>query len=227
MAKDSTKPNLRQARASQNREALIEATLSSIAESGIAQTSVSMIVERAGLSRGMIQLHFGGKENLLVEAVRHAGETYYAHLNRFLDAAGSAPEDRITALIRCDLDEAVLNRRSINIWYAFRGEARENSPIASLTNTRDERLNAIIFRAFMEIATAQAVDDPAQVARDATHGTLALLEGMWTDFLLHPGAFDRAVAKRIVFRFLAALFPGHFRFIDDQQQDHPQRWAKT
>lgn len=212
MGQNIRKKNLRLERASQNRQALIDATLSSIAESGIAQTSVSVIVDRAGLSRGMIHLHFGSKENLLVEAVRYAGETYFGHLTRFLDGAGSRPEDRITALIHCDLDEAVLNRQTINIWYAFRGEARENSPIASLTNTRDERLNTIIFRAFMELATAQGIEDAAQVARDATHGTLALLEGMWTDFLLHPGAFDRAVAKRIVFRFLNALFPGRFQF---------------
>ena len=50
----------------------------------------------------------------------------------------------------------------------------------------------------------------AEAARDATHGLLALLEGMWTDYLLHPDRFDRDEAMRITFRFLAAMFPSYF-----------------
>ena len=68
----------------------------------------------------------------------------------------------------------------------------------------------MIFNAFLEIGTAQQVDEPGKIARDATHGTLALLEGMWTDYLLHPDLFSRASAARIIFRFLSALFPQHF-----------------
>ncbi len=196
--------------AEQNRQALIDATLDSIAEIGIARTSVSEIILRANLSRGMIHLHFRSKDNLFVAAVKENGEVYYEHLEKSLSNAGVLAQNRLAAVINCDLDEKVLNIRSINIWYAFRGEAREGKAISKYTDTRDQRLNTLIYQAFRELTDIKDHDEAALVARDATLGTLALLEGMWTDFLLHPDVFERKRAKRIIFRFLAALFPKHF-----------------
>ncbi|MCP3687428.1 MAG: TetR family transcriptional regulator [Gammaproteobacteria bacterium] len=196
--------------AAQNRQALVDATLDSIAEIGIADTSVSEIIRRADLSRGMIHLHFGSKDNLLVAAVMWAGENYYRHLEVFLNNATNQAQNRLAAIIDCDLDERVLNKRSVNIWYAFRGEAREGKAISKYTDTRDERLNTLIYKAFRELTDVQDSDTATVSARDSSLGTLALLEGMWTDFLLHPDVFDRKRAKRIIFRFLAALYPGHF-----------------
>ena len=57
-------------RKDQNRQRLIEATLDCIAEIGLVETSVSEIIARAGLSRGMIHLHFGGKDNLVIAAAK-------------------------------------------------------------------------------------------------------------------------------------------------------------
>lgn len=196
--------------ADQNRRALIDATLDSIAEIGIAQTSVTEITRRANLSRGMIHLHFRGKDNLLVAAIKRAGEVYYGHLDWFLVNAGNLAQYRLAAVIECDLDERVLNKRSVNIWYAFRGEAREGNRISKYTDTRDRRLNTLIYQVFRELDGFGNHSDAALIARDATQGILALLEGMWTDFLLHPDVFNRKRAKRIIFRFLSALYPRYF-----------------
>lgn len=206
----TAKPGKRQELRERNRLALIEATLESIAEKGIAETSVSEIIARAGLSRGMIHLHFGGKDNLLQAAVAHSSDEYYGNLERLAAATERRPQDRIAAIVLSDLSEAVLNRANVSIWYAFRGEARNRASIAEYSDTRDARLRNMAMNAFLQIARAEGVADASVVARDATHGTLALLEGMWTDYLLHPNSFNRDEAARIVFRFLAALFPRHF-----------------
>ncbi len=203
-------PSKRKKLAEQNKQALIDATLDSIAEIGIARTSVSEIIQRANLSRGMVHLHFRSKDNLFVAAVKESGEVYYEHLEKSLSNAGNLAQNKLAAVIHCDLDEKVLNRRSINIWYAFRGEARKGKAISKYTDTRDQRLNTMIYQAFRELVDIKDHGEAALVARDATLGTLALLEGMWTDFLLHPDVFDRKRAKRIIFRFLAALYPMHF-----------------
>lgn len=207
---DDTKPGKRQQLRQRNRLALIEAALDSVADKGISETSVSEIIQRAGLSRGMIHLHFGSKDNLMSEAVRHASTQYYDGLEKWLKTAGPTGQDRIAAIVRSDLSKDVLNRRNINIWYAFRGESRNRADIAAYSDTRDARLSTMIRNAYMRIVEETNGDDPTLLARDATHGTLAILEGMWTDFLLHPDSFDRAEAARIVFRFLSAMFPQHF-----------------
>ena len=146
--------------AEKNKQALIEATLDSIAELGIAATSISEIIQRAGLSRGMVHLHFGGKDNLLVEAVKQTGEAYYRNLDDALANAEPSPQHRIVSVIDCDLGERTLNHRSVNIWYAFRGEARERSKIAQYTDTRDKKLNTLLFKEFLALAKKSKFPTP-------------------------------------------------------------------
>ncbi len=203
-------PRKRRQGAEKNRAILIEATLDCIAENGIARTSVSEIINRADLSRGMIHLHFSGKENLLVAAAQSASDGYFKNLDQLLKIKGKAPRHLLEALILSDLDEKVLNQRTVRIWYALRGEAQENPKIAQYSDTRDDRLRSFAYDALFEIVESKNPEEAEMAARDITHGLLALLEGMWTDYLLHPNAFSRETARRIPFRFLAALLPGHF-----------------
>ncbi len=194
----------------ESRRLLIEATLDSIVDVGFSNTSISEIVTRARLSRGMVHLYFDNKDALLVAAARHSAEVYYGTLSEQLKSAGSSPQAIVETVVLSDLGEDLLNERSIKIWFAFRGEAHANTAIAQYSDTRDDYLRDLIFKAFGEIAAAQGAPESEKVARDATHGTLALLEGMWTDYLLHSDSFSRASAARIIFRFLSALFPRYF-----------------
>ena len=192
-----------------SRLALIEATLDSIAEDGIAETSVSRIIERAGLSRGMIHLHFGGKDNLLTAAARQFGEEYYDAMDRMTDLGPEAsPEDQIMAIVRADLSEELLNARSTKIWHAFRGASSSHPGIARYSSTQDEKLVAKLKRAFSLLAI-QCRESP-DLAEDATSGTLALLEGMWVIYLTDIEGFSRQRAVDLIRRFFSGLFPGKF-----------------
>ena len=195
-------------KAERSRQQLIAATLDSIAEDGITDTTVSRIIARAGLSRGMIHLHFGGKDNLLVAAAEFFCLAYYDEIERQVAPHRGDPAGVVAAVVRADLSEALLNVRSARIWHAFRGAAHQSEGIARFSDTRDGRMRDMLMGAFAELA--RGAPDAPQLARDATHGTLALLEGMWTDFQAHPDAFSRDAAARIITRFQAGLFPAHF-----------------
>ena len=194
-----------------SRRALILATLDTIAEIGITDTTVSKIIQRAGLSRGMIHLHFGGKNQLLAAAAKSFGETYFEVLDQRIKDAGDDPEAIIMAVVRADLSEALMNERATRIWHAFRGAASSNEGIAAYSSTRDKRLRDTIHTAFKKIAASYDQGDNATLSRDATFGLLVLLEGMWVDYLSNANAFSRDVAISIVRRFIAGLFPDHFR----------------
>lgn len=202
----------RAAAKARSRRALIEATLDLIAEGGIAEASVTRIVERSRLSRGMIHLHFESKDELLLECVKEMAARYYEHLSAFVERAGTSPEKRLVAMVEADLDEGVLNERSVAIWSAFRGVARSQAIFARYSDTRDRRLRDLYLTTCAQLIDPET--QPLQVARDLAYGTLALLEGMWADYFLHVDDFDRAAAKRIVFRFLAAQLPGRPVFAD-------------
>jgi len=209
--KDTT-PHRRTARRDPegSKAALIQATLDTIAEIGITETTVSRIINRAGLSRGMIHLHFGGKDKLLIAAVKATSEAYYKEVDRRVAMAGNNPANIVMAVIEADLSEELLNEKTVKIWHAFRGVASTNAEIAQYSSTRDKRLRRIIRSAFDEIARAEGQDNAPRLASDLTFGTLALLEGMWVDYMSNHDIFSRKTAISIICRFLAGPFPHHF-----------------
>ncbi|NVO56233.1 TetR family transcriptional regulator C-terminal domain-containing protein [Rhodobacteraceae bacterium B1Z28] len=193
-----------------NRRALIAATLDTIAEIGITDTTVSKIIQRAGLSRGMIHLHFGGKNQLLAAAAKSFAEEYFTEMDKLVQQAGNDPESIVMAVVRADLGDVLMNERSTRIWHAFRGAANTNGSIALFSSTRDKRLRTTIHTAFKTIAKDYGDEDDSILARDATFGLLALLEGMWVDYLSNANEFSRDVATSIIRRFIKGLFPHHF-----------------
>ncbi len=191
-----------------HRDMLVRATADIISESGIAGTSITKVVERAGLSRGMVHLHFENKAALLLEVARHMSDEYYARQKVFISDAGPTSQEKLAALITADLSEEILNQYTVNIWYAFRGEARSDNGFMAYSDTRDEALYETYYDAYIKLAAGS--ENPQVLARDATRGTIALTEGMWVDFFLHPLKFNRGTAKRIIFRFMAGLFQTAF-----------------
>src|SRR5437762_13352897 len=61
--------NMRQIQADEARLALIEAASNLFAERGYHDSSVAAIGMRAGVSRGLVNHHFGSKENLLTAVI--------------------------------------------------------------------------------------------------------------------------------------------------------------
>lgn len=81
------------------KQKLLEATLETIDEVGIAHTTTRLIAERAGVNLQLIQYHFGGKDGLLQEAQLYI-------VTRFFETVGpqvsGAPD--LTAAIRAGLE---------------------------------------------------------------------------------------------------------------------------
>lgn len=182
--------------------ALIEATIRSIVDVGVTGTTVTTIMQRAGLSRGMLHLHFKNKDDLLEATARHFSESYYRNLTVFLDKAGDDPADRLNALIEADLSPEILNLETVVLWNALRSLAQANERVRRFTTTRDRSLLDIYRKTFDDLIDDDT-SDPTK-ASDLANGTIALLEGMWSDYFLYPETFNRDTARRIVRRMISA-----------------------
>ena len=193
-----------------SRQILIDATLNTIADIGITDATVSRIIERAGLSRGMIHLHFGGKDNLLTCAVEYFHDEYYKNMAEQIANANDSAADVILALVQADISEAIMNSRSVKIWHAFRGVSHSHPGIAKYTSTQDHELRVILLRAFTQIESEYDTKKRTVDAVGATFGTLALLEGMWVHYLSDMDGFSREGSVLLIRKFLAGLFPKHF-----------------
>ena len=192
-----------------NRQKLIQATLDTIVDVGIENTSVSQILEKAQLSRGMINLHFSNKENLLLEALKFHSNQYYESWFENLDKVKTnTPAIQLQTIIESDLETCLLNKDYIVVWYEFRGKARTNSSYRKYTDTRDKLYRDVYYKICAELVKSESLNKA--ISRNIAHGVIAMLEGMWIDFYMHSDSFNRSSAKKTLFVFLAYVFPKQF-----------------
>jgi AcrR family transcriptional regulator len=78
---------------------LTKATLDCLRDHGYAATTISRIVQKAGVSRGAHVHHYASKAELFQQAARHVMQEAYRDLGRTVLAV-SAAEDRLAAMLR-------------------------------------------------------------------------------------------------------------------------------
>ncbi|MBY6057849.1 TetR/AcrR family transcriptional regulator [Leisingera daeponensis] len=196
-----------------HREVLLEATASVILKYGVSGTTISRIQEESGLSRGMINLHFQSKDNLIRELAVHMTQEYNDAWRSFTSQAPhsvSTPEDaaaRLQALFATDFSEAVLNERSARLTFAFRAEPDLQALGTGYIETRGTDLHDHVRNCCKVLCDACGTQgDPEKV----TMAIMSLLEGLWTDFHAHPDEFSREYAVEICRTTARAFFPGYF-----------------
>ena len=72
------------------REQLIAATMKCIARKGLSSMTLSDVATQAGLSQGIVNLHFDSKDNLLNETLRHVADDYRVQFEKALERAAYA-----------------------------------------------------------------------------------------------------------------------------------------
>lgn len=91
------------------RQAIVERALIHLAERGPANVHPKDICEELGLSKALVNYHFGGRDGLITEAMVVGYERYVDHLWTAAQAAGPAPEARLFAWIDAQVDWTAAN----------------------------------------------------------------------------------------------------------------------
>ena len=197
----------RDAARERRRPQLIAATIKCISRSGLAGVTMQEITREAGLSLGIVNLHFDTKEKLLIETLRSIAEEYRTGWRRILDGDRPAAE-RLAALGEFDFSARVVQRGKLSVWFAFWGETKTRPTYrricAEVDRAIDEELCALCTQL---VAEGRYKDvEPKLVA--VTYS--ALTNGLWLDILVCPEEMDRNGARRICLEYLARIFPRHF-----------------
>ncbi len=193
---------------SANRRRLIEATIDSIADNGLTETTVSTVVARAGLSRGIVNLQFESKQALLVETLRYLGEEWRLAWHRALERAGPEPAAQLRATVFASFEPPVFTRKRLSVWHAFWADSTHRSTYRAVCGASDR----VYRRRLIELCRAlvrqsrDAKADPELIADSLS----ALVSGLWVDLLTIPRTITRARARRLCDGFLALQFPAHF-----------------
>ena len=194
------------------RQQLIEATIDSLAKRGYAETTMADISDGAGLSRGIVNFHFESKEKLLIATLQALSDEYSAHWRAALQKAGDGPAGQLFALVSCDFDRTICNKRKLAAWCAFWGEAKSRPTYQALCGSRDEAYQQL----FEEICGALIIEADYRYDRDsAALALLAMLEGLWHRLMMGGDGLSAEKARRVAQHHLAVVFPQHFRVFQE------------
>lgn len=198
----------RTASKAERRTQLIEATIRSIATHGLSDTTMATVAGEAGLSQGIINLHFQSKEKLLLETLQHVVDEYKALWEQTIKEAGPGSTDRLAALVKVDFHRSVCDRNKLAVWFAFWSESKARPTYRKLCAERDREYDRMLVKLCAEVQDEGGYTDIDPVS--AARGLAAMTEGLWLDMLVSPRAMSREKAIGTCRSYLAHLFPRHF-----------------
>lgn len=201
-------PKRRTAPPEERREQLILATIRSVAERGLADTTIATVAQEAGLSQGIVNLHFRSKDGLLTETLRYLADEYRSACHEAAALGEIDPVAGLLAMVELDFRRTICSRDKLAVWFAFWGERRFRPTYRRICTARDSSYDDMVRVMCARICAegGYAGVDPALVA----DGLSALTDGLWLDLLVRPDSMSRERARRITRSYLADAFPRHF-----------------
>lgn len=198
----------RTASKAERRSQLIEATIRSIARNGLSDTTMATVSGEAGLSQGIINLHFQSKEKLLLATLAHVVDEYKTLWEETLGKAGPSSAEKLAALVEVDFHPSVCDRDKLAVWFAFWSESKARPTYRKLCADRDREYDRMLARLCEDIVREGDYRSIEPV--NAARALAAMTEGLWLDMLANPRGMSRNHAKRTSMAYLAHLFPKHF-----------------
>ncbi|MEU8824227.1 TetR/AcrR family transcriptional regulator [Streptomyces sp. NPDC048636] len=160
----------KQDRSRATRQRLLEAAVSCLAEHGWAGSTVAVVAERAGVSRGAAQHHFPTREDLFTAAVEHVAEERSAEL-RTLPAPRGEGRNRAVVRAIVGLYTGPLFRAALQLWVAAANEEQLGTRVTAL----EARIGRETHRMAVELLGA---DESVPGVRETVQGLLDMGRGL-------------------------------------------------
>ncbi|MFJ4977663.1 TetR/AcrR family transcriptional regulator [Streptomyces coeruleorubidus] len=184
----------KQDRSRATRQRLLEAAVACLAEHGWAGSTVSVVAERAGVSRGAAQHHFPTREDLFTAAVEYVAEERSTAL-RALFPEGAAGDRHAVVAALVDLYTGPLFRAALHLWVAASNEDQLRPRVTEL----ESRVGRETHRIAVDLLAA---DESVPGVRETVQGLLDMARGLGLANLLTD---DAARRERVVEQWAGLL----------------------
>jgi betaine-aldehyde dehydrogenase len=153
------------------REQLLEVAIDSLAECGLAGSTLAQIAGRAAVSPGLIAHYFGDKDGLLEAAFRRlTGRVQRAVRSKLL--ASATARERVQAIVDANLAPEEFNQRTANAWLSFWGGVRYTPSLRRVQSAYQRRMLSNLRHALQQLL-------PAADARQLAAMIAAMIDGVW------------------------------------------------
>lgn len=123
---------------------MLAAALDVIVERGFAETRISDVAERAGVSPALVIYYFKTKDTLLAEAMRWSEDAWYAEMARRTGALRSAAERLEEVVAMTCLSSGPGSEVSWAVWLDLWAQALRDPVVRSVREEFDEHFRATI-----------------------------------------------------------------------------------
>ncbi|MDT4964296.1 MAG: hypothetical protein QOF87_3943, partial [Pseudonocardiales bacterium] len=155
-------------------------------ELGWTASTVAVVAERAGVSRGAAQHHFPTREALFTAALEHVSQVRASEMKRELaEFAGSSPDTAAVVDLVMNLFTGPLFRAALALWVAAAAEPQLREQMIPL----EARIGREIHRTVVELL---GVDERQPGVRETVQATLDLARGLGLANLLTDDGPRRA-----------------------------------
>ena len=187
---------------------LLDATMKCISNKGLGSLTLGDVANEAGLSQGIVNLHFKSKDNLLKETLIYLFEDYD---NEFMQTVANSPPRaaaKLLALMEMDVKPSICDRKKLAVWFAFWGEAKAVPTYRKICAAYEEKYDEIMLGLAGNIINeGEYADIDAQTVTDVL---TSMTDGLWLACLIHPKTFNRSTAMKSIYSYLHAVFPDHY-----------------
>jgi AcrR family transcriptional regulator len=190
-----------QDRSRATRQRLLEASIQCMAELGWAGTTVALVAERAGVSRGAAQHHFPTREDLVAGLIGHMSEVRTDEIDAartVLQSGRRRTEAVLTVLV--NLYNGPLFRAALHLWVAAAADEVlrvQIGPLEAQLGRQAHRMAVDLLR----------VDESTPGAREMVQATLDMARGLGLAALLSDDSARRARVLRQWARTLDTVLP--------------------
>lgn len=182
------------------RREILDAAVEIFGSKGFASGTLGDIADQVGMTHAGILHHFGSKDQLLLEVLKHRDASDVAHLD------GQHIPDGMP-LFQHLVRTAFLNAQRAGIVQAYAVLSAESvtddHPGREFFERRYRTLRAEVAHAFQVVCEEKGVTDPQRIA-DASAAILAVMDGLQVQWLLEPHALDLGTASEFAIQAIVA-----------------------
>lgn len=182
------------------RRDILDAAVEIFGSKGFAGGTLQDIADQVGMTHAGILHHFGSKDQLLLEVLRHRDETDVADLEEQHIPDG-------LPLFRHLVRTALVNAHRAGIVQAYvvlsAESVTDDHPGREFFQKRYETLRAEVAHAFAVVCAERGVTEPSTIGL-ASASILAVMDGLQVQWLLDPDAVDLARASEFAIEAIVA-----------------------
>lgn len=188
------KPRFTRQTASVRRDSLIDAALRCLARGGLASFTIDNISKEAQVSRGLINHHFDGIEDLML-AVYVSMTSTMEESRRAALLVDGGPEQRLLAVVDTMFAPPMFSKASLRAWLALWGEVAVNPKLRAAHRSSYGHYRRAMAAALADVAAERKLKlDTGTLATTI----IALIDGLWIEWCLDSSAVSRQTARDMV-----------------------------